>query len=160
MSEFTGRLLFELGGTLPAWWEAAGLEEPETYPISTEKVLELLKALDFTVTLDDLAGWIDNGILEVATRRGRRDWCHTAILSAIGQCEARRRWQFCPRHSFKMNAAELAKWEAAQSGSGPFADLDQFDLESLLHHMARAESRAVRDCLLVAIGEKLKGAKS
>lgn len=140
------------------WWDRAGIEP--SYPATDEDAVALCQSLEYIIDLASLIRFINVGAFQgVSVYYGSRHWSARNVQQLVDFLDHRRAWRPASElHAAKKTAHEraLETYRATGKGHEMFADLERFDLRSLLVLMAEADHRQQREELFVAIQLKLE----
>lgn len=139
------------------WWARADMVE--SFPADDETAVRLCRAVDYEIDLESLIRFIDVAAFDgVSFSDGERRWSARDIVRLAVFLECRRSWKpGSELHESKLTACEKALHLFRETGQECelFADLDRYDLRSLLLMLTEAESRQQREILRTAVQCKL-----
>ena len=142
---------------IAGWWDLLG--EPPAYPVSTDVVGRLLRAVEYLADNDRVLQAVNEEWFPPPERvAGRFAWTATNIVTLGSALEARRLWKPGSKiHLHKFSAAERIRHLCEADGGEFLNDLHEFDIEGLLGMLVQVsrDSGAV-EVLAEAIREKLK----
>lgn len=139
------------------WWDVLG--EPPQYPVSTDVVGRLLRAVEYQADNDRVLQAVNEEWFPPVERHaGRLAWTATNIVTLASALEARRMWKPGSKiHLHKFSAAERIRHLCESEGSEFLDDLHEFDLEGLLGMLVQVSREAgAVEIMAEAIREKLK----
>lgn len=130
------------------------------FPMSTERVVELLRENGFDVSITILENWIRSGMVpNVRLRSGQFTWAAQNVLAAAIHADTWKRWiPLHPKFIHRLSAVELAEAQAGKAGETAFTDLDTFDIQAFTVMLERCDDPQLRHVLAVALRTKLKQA--